>query len=340
MMKDDGLKGKRILLSHGDGGALTRKLIEEIFYKKFYNDILIKDQDAALLPACDRPIAMTTDSFIVKPIFFPGGDIGKLAVCGTVNDLAVSGAEAKFITTAFIIEEGFKMEDLAQIVDSMWQTARECGLTIVSGDTKVVEKGSIDGIFINTTGIGVLPAGVNLGFQQIKPGDKIIISGNIGEHGVAVMASREGFSINLSSDCAPLNRITQSILKNSQGVKFMRDPTRGGVASTLKEIAISSHNVDFCINEENLPISQEVNTVCQLLGYDPLYLANEGKILAFVAPEECEKIISLMKELPYGENTCCIGEVQEGKGDVLLKTIIGGTRKLNLLSGISLPRIC
>ncbi|TGE31133.1 hydrogenase expression/formation protein HypE [Desulfosporosinus sp. Sb-LF] len=332
-------QGKRILLSHGDGGALTKELINEIFFRNLKNDILEKEGDAACLPVLDGAPAMTTDSFVVNPVFFPGGDIGKLAVCGTVNDLAVSGAVPKYLTTGFMLEEGFPIDQLEQIVHSMSVAAKEAGVMVVAGDTKVVERGHLDGIFINTTGLGVLPPWANLGYHRISPGDKILINGGIGEHGVAVMAKREGFDFSVKSDCAALGNIIGLLLKKFKGVKFMRDPTRGGVATALKEIALSCGH-DFYLNENSLPIDNEVRSICDLLGLDPLYLANEGKFLIVVDSEECEQIMNELCEHPLGRQSCCIGEVRAGKGNLLLKTAIGGTRRLELFAGAVLPRIC
>jgi hydrogenase expression/formation protein HypE len=340
MKKDDvSLEGKRILLSHGDGGALTKELFNQIFLTHFKNDFLKKEGDAACLPGMDGTLAMTTDSFVVSPIFFPGGDIGKLAVCGTVNDLAVSGAVPRYLTVAFIIEEGFPIDQLNQIVSSMSIVAREAGVMVVAGDTKVVERGLVDGIFINTTGLGVVPPWVNLGYHRIMPGDRIIINGSIGDHGVAVMARREGFNFNVESDCAQLANIIGLLLRNFKGIKFMRDPTRGGVATALKEIALMS-GVDFYLNENSLPVTNNVKSICDLLGLDPLYLANEGKFLAIVEAGECEQILSALRQHPLGRQACCIGEVQEGKGNVFVRTTVGGTRRLELFTGALLPRIC
>lgn len=336
---DDPAEGKRVLLSHGDGGALTKELIKEVFYYYFGNDILEREGDAAYLPGSEGTLAMTTDSFVISPIFFPGGNIGKLAICGTVNDLAVSGAVPKYLTAAFMIEEGFQIDRLRQIVYSMKAAAREAGITVVAGDTKVVERGHLDGIFINTTGLGVLPSWVDLGYHRILHGDRILINGGIGEHGVSVMAEREGFNLNVESDCATLGDIIGLLLKNFKGIKFMRDPTRGGVATALKEIAALS-GCDFYLDEASLPVSHSVKSICDLLGLDPLYLANEGKFLAIVDPGECEQMVSVLRKHPLGNKACCIGEVQAGNGNVLIRTVIGSTRRLELFAGAVLPRIC
>ncbi|MDN5345519.1 MAG: hydrogenase expression/formation protein HypE [Clostridia bacterium] len=328
-----------ILLSHGDGGALTRELINQVFFAHLGNAILAQEGDAACLPELEGRLAITTDSFVVSPVFFPGGDIGKLAVYGTVNDLAVSGAVPRYLTAAFMIEEGFTIEGLEQIAASMAAAALEAGVQVVAGDTKVVERGHLDGVFINTTGLGVIPPGVDLGYHHIQPGDRIVINGSIGEHGVAVMGRRQGFSFDVQSDCAQLGGIIGFLLSNCKGVKFMRDPTRGGVATALKEIALQA-GCDFYLEEEKLPVAARVRSICDLLGLDPLYLANEGKFLAVVAAGECDRILDTLHQHPLGRQACCIGEVRPGSGNVFVRTAIGGTRRLELYTGAILPRIC
>lgn len=329
----------KILLSHGDGGGLTRELLETVFYPQLKNSFLDQESDAACLPKEEGSMALTTDSFVVKPLFFPGGDIGKLSVCGTVNDLAVSGAVPKFITVAFIIEEGFEIELLEKIVRSLALTALEAGVQVVAGDTKVVEKGHGDGVFINTTGVGTIFKTVNLGYSQIQPGDKIIINGNIGDHGAAVLTQREGIHFTVESDCAPLGKIIGQMLNHFPQVKIMRDPTRGGVATTLKEISLMS-KVDFYLDETILPISEEVRSICDIFGLDPLYLANEGKFIAIVKEDNCEGILDLLHQHPLGKRACCIGEVRLGKGNVFIKTAIGGRKRIEFYPGGLLPRIC
>ncbi|MEL7563938.1 MAG: hydrogenase expression/formation protein HypE [Dehalobacterium sp.] len=329
----------KILLSHGDGGGLTRELLETVFYPHLQNSYLAQQSDAACLPQEEGRLAVTTDSFVIKPLFFPGGDIGKLAVCGTVNDLAVSGATPRFLTAGFIIEEGFDIESLKKIVESLALTSQNAGVQVVAGDTKVVEKGHGDGVFINTTGVGIIHETVKLGYGLIQPGDKIIINGNIGDHGSAVLTQREGIRFTVESDCAPLGDIIGLMLNHFSSIKLMRDPTRGGVATTLKEIALMSH-VDFYLDETKLPISEEVKSLCDIFGLDPLYLANEGKFIAIVGERDCQEILHLLHRHPLGKNACCIGDVQQGRGNVFVKTAIGGTKRIDFYPGGLLPRIC
>lgn len=329
----------KILLSHGDGGGLTRELLETIFYPQLQNSFLDQQGDAVSLPQEEGRLAVTTDSFVISPVFFPGGDIGKLSVCGTVNDLAVSGANPRFLTVAFIIEEGFEIKSLRKIVESLALTGREAGVQVVAGDTKVVEKGHGDGVFINTTGIGFIPESVKLGYGYIQPEDKIIINGNIGDHGAAVLTEREGIHYTMESDCAPLGDIIGLMLNHFPRVKFMRDPTRGGVATTLKEISQMS-GVDFYLDEAMLPIAEEVKSICDIFGLDPLYLANEGKFIAIVDRRDCEEILQMLRKHPLGKRACCIGEVRQGRGNVFVKTTIGGTKRIEFYPGGLLPRIC
>lgn len=337
--KEDLFPEERILLSHGDGGGLTRDLLQTVFYPALQNSFLDQQGDAAYLPKESGLLAVTTDSFVIHPIFFPGGDIGKLAVCGTVNDLAVSGATPKYLSAAFILEEGFAVRDLKAVVRSMSETARAAGVLVVTGDTKVVEKGHGDGIFINTTGIGILPESLRLGYEYIRPGDKIIINGDMGDHGAAVLTGREGIRFHVASDCAPLGEIIGQVLRRFSGVKLLRDPTRGGVATTLKEISLMC-GCDFYLDETSLPISEEVRSLCDIYGLDPLYLANEGKFISFVEQGDCAAILQLLKNHPLGQKACCIGEVRQGKGDVFVKTAIGGTKRVEFYPGGLLPRIC
>lgn len=336
----DELKGERLLLAHGDGGILTHQLIQGLFHKYFTAPELTILADAAILPGSSR-LALTTDSFVVNPLFFPGGDIGKLAIAGTVNDLAVSGAEAKYLTAAFILEEGLELSVLEKVVASMAATARAAGVSIVTGDTKVVERGKGDRIYINTTGLGLMRS-EELGYHKIKHGDKIILNGGIGEHGLAVLAERGQFKFGASilSDCKPLNSLITLLLdKFGQEIKFMRDPTRGGLATTAKEIALSS-GYDLWLEEAAIPLRDEVRGATEFLGLDPLYLANEGKVLTIVGPDQAEEIIQWMQGLPDGKDAAIIGEVRTGQGRVLLQTPLGGTRLVDMLTGSPLPRIC
>lgn len=319
------------------------ELIEKLFRGKFNNEMLSELADAAVIsedPAFSpgtASLCFTTDSYVVNPLFFPGGDIGKLAVCGTVNDLAVTGAVPLYLSAGFIIEEGLDYKVLSEITESMARTAADAGVKIVTGDTKVVEKGSVDKLFINTAGIGRRAAGLRLGRQEIVPGDKIIINGCLGEHELAILIARGGFQLQaeVKSDCAPLASLIQSVLKQKPGIKFMRDPTRGGVATVLTEI-VEGMEFGIQLREEELPLSKEVTAVCELLGYDSLYMANEGKVLIVVSAEDAPRV----QQQLGGENRI-IGEVTaDNKGRVLLKTRIGGTRVIDMLSGSQLPRIC
>ncbi|MGB9791307.1 MAG: hydrogenase expression/formation protein HypE [Thermacetogeniaceae bacterium] len=332
-----------VLLGHGSGGTLTSELVKTVFQETFHNPILDEMLDAALLELPKGKIAFTTDSFVVDPIFFPGGDIGKIAVCGTVNDLAVSGAEPLYLSAGFIIEEGFSLADLRRIVRSMQEAAVAAGVSIVTGDTKVVGRGSADKIFINTAGIGVIPEGRELAPRRMQPGDAVIVSGSLGEHGLAILAQREGLSFTtpVVSDCAPLNRLTRAILEaGGEGIRCMRDPTRGGLATTLNELALQSGR-GILIREEALPVRREVRGACDMLGIDPLYLANEGKVVVICAPEAVDRVLGAMRELPEGSGAVQIGEVlPENPGLVLLETELGATRIITMLEGEPLPRIC
>ncbi|ACL74847.1 hydrogenase expression/formation protein HypE [Ruminiclostridium cellulolyticum] len=332
-----------VTIAHGSGGAATSRLIEQTFKKHFDNDILSQGDDCARLDIGDaRNLVFTTDSFVVTPIFFNGGNIGKLAVCGTVNDLATSGAKPLYLSCGFIIEEGFDLEDLEEIVKTMSATARECGVKIVTGDTKVVQKGAADKVFINTSGIGVIPDGLNISGKNAKAGDKIIISGTIGDHGSSIFLEREnmGFQAKIQSDCAPLSGMVQDILSVVPDVHVLRDPTRGGVATTLNEIAVQS-NVSILIREDSLPVKREVQGVCELLGMDPLYMANEGKMLCFVSEDKSERVLEVLRKNKYGKDARIIGEVtEERQPKVLLKALSGGNRIISVLAGDQLPRIC
>lgn len=330
-----------ILLAHGDGGKLTHELVEQLFLRYLGNPALAALSDAAWMAVPGSRLAVTTDSFVVSPLFFPGGDIGKLAVCGTVNDLAVSGARPSYLTAGFIIEEGFPLADLEKIVASMARAAAEAGVQVVAGDTKVVGRGHGDGLFINTTGIGFPLPGVELGYHRVQPGDKILINGPVSDHGLAVITCREGLEVDtgIVSDCASLNGLIQEVLAACSGVHLMRDPTRGGVATTLKEIATSCR-VDIHLEEESIPVRDAVRGAAEMLGLDPLYLANEGKVLIIVSPAQVAACLEVMHQHPLGQDAAIIGEVQPGAGQVYLHTLLGGTRYLDLLAGTPLPRIC
>jgi len=331
---------KKILLAHGSGGKLTHQLIKS-FVKKFGNLPLARLDDSAVL-RLNGKLAFTTDSYVVNPIYFPGGDIGKLAVNGTVNDLAMVGARPLYLSASAIIEEGFPLVELEGIVDSMNKAARLAGVEIVAGDTKVVEKGGVDKIFINTSGIGLIGSGVDISSENSKIGDRIILSGTIGDHGIAILSARERFDFRtrVKSDCQPLNGIVSEILKASKKVHTLRDPTRGGLATALNEIAEQS-GVGIEIEEERIPVKEEVKGVCEMLGFDPLYIANEGKLVAFVPERECEKILNVMRKNRYGRNAQIIGSVvARHKGRVVLKTSVGGERIVDMLTGEQLPRIC
>ncbi len=331
----------KIILAHGSGGKLARELIEKTFLQALSNPLLARLDDSAVFDFEGR-LAFTTDSYVVNPIFFPGGDIGRLAVCGTVNDLAMVGAVPLYLSLAFIIEEGLLQEDLARIVGSVQMAAREAGVQIVTGDTKVVNRGSADKLFINTAGVGLVPEGVDISGSNARPGDKVILSGTIGDHGIAVLSQREGlsFSTRLKSDCAPLNRLVAEMIKASPRIHAMRDPTRGGLATTLNEIA-SQSKVSIRIEEEKIPVREEVRGACEMLGLDPLYIANEGKLVAIVAPEDAEAVLKKMRRNTYGREAALIGEVQaEHPGRVVMKTQLGASRIVDMLVGDPLPRIC
>ena len=332
---------EKILLSHGSGGTLMHSLIDSLFIKEFDNNILKEKKDSAILRIGGKDIAFTTDSYVVDPIFFPGGDIGSLAVHGTVNDLSVCGAKPLYISLAMILEEGLDKDILQSLTNSIKKAASTAGVEVVTGDTKVVEKGSCDKIFINTSGIGeVFYKGLSV--DAIKPGDSLIISGNMGEHAISVLSKREGisFTSKVLSDSAPLNNLIGKVLKISGNVKFMRDPTRGGVATTLNEIC-QSGKFGISLNEKDLPISEGVKGACELLGFDPLYLACDGRCLMIAAKKDENKIISTMKKDPLGRLASIIGRItKDNHGKVYMNTISGGKRIVSMLSGEQLPRIC
>jgi len=332
---------EKILLSHGSGGTLMHKLIDSLFMKELGNKILNEKKDSAILKIGNKKIAFTTDSYVVDPIFFPGGDIGSLAVHGTVNDLSVCGAKPLFISLALIIEEGLDKDVLEKITNSIKKAAGEAIVQIVTGDTKVVERGSCDKIFINTSGIGEVYYD-GLSIDAIKPGDSVIISGDIGEHAISVLSKREGiaFASKIFSDSAPLNKLIASVLKISGKVRFMRDPTRGGVATTLNEIC-QYRNFGIALDEESLPVNEGVKDACELLGFDPLYLACEGRCLIIAAKEDEKKIMSVMKKDTSGRNVKIIGHItRDNCGKVYMNTISGGKRTVGMLTGEQLPRIC
>lgn len=335
------MNDETILLAHGSGSRLSHELIEKSFLPPLTNPLLARLDDSAVFELSGQ-LAFTTDSYVVSPIFFPGGDIGKLAVCGTINDLAVSGAVPLYLSLSFIIEEGLSLGELKKVVSSVKAAAEESGVKIVTGDTKVVNRGSADKLFINTSGIGTIPEGIAISGVNAKAGDKVILSGNIGDHGIAVMSQREGlkFSVPVQSDCAPLNKLVSQMLEASSQIHCMRDPTRGGLATTLNELARQS-KVGIRIEEDKIPIHDGVRAACELLGFDPLYVANEGKLVAIVAPDGTEKILAKMKRNQYGHDASIIGEVtDEHKGKVIMKTRLGASRIVDMLSGELLPRIC
>lgn len=333
---------KHVLLAHGGGGKLTQQLIQKMFLSQFQNEYLEPLHDGAVLLVNGTRLAFSTDSYVVNPIFFPGGTIGDLAVNGTVNDLAMCGAQPLYLSVAFIIEEGLSMEDLWGVVVSMQEAARQSGVMLVTGDTKVVDRGKGDKMFINTSGIGIIQDGINVSPKRATVGDKIIVSGQIAVHGIAIMSVREGleFDTPIKSDTAPLSDLVRTMFAASKNIHVLRDPTRGGVASALNEIAASS-NVGIRIQEEMIPLSEEVRGACEILGFDPLYVANEGKLLAFVSPGDAEAILAAMRNHPSGKDSVTIGEVvAEHAGTVIMKSRIGGNRVVDMISGEQLPRIC
>ncbi|MCU1293183.1 MAG: hydrogenase expression/formation protein HypE [Bryobacterales bacterium] len=337
---------KRIVLGHGSGGKLTADLIDKIFLPAFRNPTLDKLDDQAVLTIGGARLAFTTDSFVVTPIFFPGGDIGRLAIHGTVNDLAMSGARPLYLSAAFILEEGLAVDDLRRVVESMRVAAAEAGVQLVTGDTKVVNRGKGDQIFITTTGIGVIEHEFSISADRARPGDKIILSGTIGDHGMTIMSQREGleFESAIESDCASLNGLVAEMLATTSTrgdfIHTLRDPTRGGVATTLNEIAKHA-KVGMMLDERTIPVRESVKGACEVLGLDPLYVANEGKLLALVTAEMADAVLERMRQHPLGQDAVIVGEVVEAHpGMVLMKTEIGGTRVLDVMFGEQLPRIC
>jgi hydrogenase expression/formation protein HypE len=338
----------QIVLGHGSGGWLTAELIGRLFVPAFGNDVLARLEDQATVRighenGVKAPrLAFTTDAFVVKPLFFPGGDIGKLAVHGTVNDLAVGGAEPRFLSAAFILEEGLALSDLKRIVDSMRTACDEAGVSLVTGDTKVVDRGKGDQVFITTSGIGVVPEGRELSIGAARPGDCILVSGTIGDHGIAIMSVREGieFETVLESDTAPLTGLVRAMLATYPGIRAMRDPTRGGLSSALNELAVASR-VGVRLVEAAIPVRPEVRGACEMLGLDPLYVANEGKLIAVVPPAEAERLVDAMRAHPLGRSAAIIGEVvAEHPGMVTMRSVVGGERVVTMLAGEQLPRIC
>jgi len=337
------MTSKVITLDHGSGGKIAHRLTAELLLPLFDNPILSDLHDGAVLTLNGGTrLAFSTDTFTVTPLFFPGGDIGELAVNGTVNDVAMCGAKPLFISLALIIEEGFPMADLERILQSIHRAAETAGVMVVTGDTKVVPKGAADGLFINTSGIGILADKVTIGSTGARPGDRIILSGTMADHGMTILTQREGltFDSTLQSDSAPLNRMVEKILAASDKVHVLRDPTRGGVGTTLNEIAESSR-IGIALQEERLPVRDVVAGVCELLGFDPLYVANEGKLLAFVAAEDADAVLEAIRSDAFGREACFIGEVTaDHPGRVVLETRIGGRRIVDMLTGEQLPRIC
>lgn len=329
---------EKILMAHGAGGKLSAQLLHEVILPAFDNEILNELHDGAKI----GKLAMTTDSYVVRPIFFRGGDIGKLSICGTVNDLAVTGAIPKYISVGVILEEGFDFDDLKRIVTSMAAAANEAGVKIVTGDTKVVGRGQADGIFINTAGVGELIDGVDISAKKVRAGMKILISGTIGNHATTILAGRHGLELpeSVKSDCAPLNKMIYEMLTVEPKIAMLRDATRGGIAAVLNEIAQAA-NVGILLDEEKIPIREEVRGVCDILGFDALELANEGKIIAIVPAESAEKVLSVMRKNIYGKDVTEIGEVvSNSAGKVGLKTAVGGVRIVDIPSGELVPRIC
>ena len=331
----------KVLLAHGSGGKLAHEIVRNSFVSALDNPILNPLDDSAIISAEGR-LAFTTDSYVVQPIFFPGGDIGRLAICGTVNDLSMVGAKPLYLSLSFIIEEGLLIKDLERVVASIKETAEESGVKIVTGDTKVVNRGSADRLFINTAGVGIIPPKVDISGHNAQPGDAVIINGTIGDHGIAVLSQREGlgFATKLESDCSPLNGLVAEMLEASNAMRCLRDPTRGGLASTLNELAEQSR-VSIRIEEDRIPVREEVAGACEMLGLDPLHVANEGKLVAVVEAKDAEAVVARMKKNKYGRDAAIIGEVrEEHPGRVVMKTRLGTSRIVDMLVGEPLPRIC
>lgn len=336
-----------VLLGHGSGGTMMKRIIDEVFFEAYADEELLEGNDAASLPApaAGERIAYSTDSFVVTPHFFPGGDIGRLAVCGTVNDVATSGAVPKYLSCGFILEEGFPVADLKRICKSMAEMAKEAGVHIVTGDTKVVNRGHGDGVFINTSGIGFIPEGVNLSGAFCKPGDKVLVTGTMGDHGITIMSCREELSFNadIQTDAAPLNHLIAEVIAAAPDTRCFRDPTRGGLASTLNELAAQS-GVDFIVEEGAVPVKDAVLGACEMLGYDVYQVANEGKMVCVVPAEQAEAALAAMRANKYGADAAIIGEVVETPEErdprVSIRTEFGALRIMDMLVGEQLPRIC
>lgn len=336
------MKEEWVTLAHGSGGKLSQELVREIMWPAFANPLLETMHDGAQFILSGGRVAFSTDSFVVKPPFFAGGDIGKLAVCGTVNDLAMNGAVPRYLSAAFVLEEGLPFAVLRRVVASMQAAAKEAGVQIVTGDTKVVERGAVDGLYITTAGIGTIPDGVVIAPGRAKPGQVIIVNGMLGDHSLAVMSERHGLTLpdSVQSDCAPLNGLVEAMLSAVPQIAVLRDPTRGGVATALNEIAQQA-GVGIMLEETELPIRPAVQAACDILGFDPLYLANEGKMLVFVEEQYSEALLALMRQHPYGRHACVVGRVvEQPAGQVGIRTAIGGIRLLDMLVADQLPRIC
>jgi hydrogenase expression/formation protein HypE len=336
------MKHDRILLEHGGGGLLSHELITEVFLPLLKNPCLERLEDSAVLQVGNRLLCFTTDSYVIDPIFFPGGDIGSLAVHGTVNDLSVCGGRPLAMSAGFILEEGFPLEDLRRITRSMAEAAKKAGVPIVTGDTKVVARGAADGLFINTSGIGLIEYPSSLSVKSIEPGDAVIVSGTIGDHGAAVLSKRKelGVTSEIRSDSAPLNGLIGAILEASPNIHCMRDPTRGGLGAILAEIAGQSGCL-IELREKDVPVREEVRGICEILGFDPIFLANEGKVVLFCTPEDAGWVLAVMKAHEYGRDAAVIGAVGErGRGRLILRTAIGGSREVDLPVGELVPRIC
>ena len=336
------LRNGCVEMSHGSGGRAMAHLIDEQFARLLGNEFLAQGDDGAVLPAASGRLVMSTDSHVVSPLFFPGGDIGSLAVHGTVNDVAVMGARPLYLAAAFILEEGFPLADLQRIVESMARAAEVAGVSVVTGDTKVVEKGKGDGVFITTTGVGVLRDGISLSGKSARPGDRILLSGSVGEHGMAILSQREGlaFEAPIVSDSAPLYGLVEAMLDSGADLRALRDPTRGGLATTLNELAQQS-GVGMRLDEAAIPVQAAVASACEFLGLDPCYIANEGKLVALCAPQDADRLLAAMRGHPLGRDAAIIGEVvEDSHGFVQAMTRMGGQRILDRLSGEALPRIC
>lgn len=332
----------RILLAHGEGARLTRRLIHEVLLTAFDNEHLHPLADGAVLPPMDGQIVMTTDSYVVSPLFFPGGDIGKLAVHGTVNDLAVCGGVPRYLSVGLIVEEGLPKDTFERVIASIAEAARGCGVAVVTGDTKVVPKGAADGLFVNTTGVGRLRDGADLGVHRIRPGDRVVVSGTLGDHGIAVLAAREGLDLGpgVSSDSASVFELVEALIENGIDVHFLRDPTRGGVSAVLHEV-VGQSGVSVLLEEQALPVSPGVRGACEILGLDPLYVANEGKLVAIVAEGDAARALACLRRHPLGRAAAVIGGVTgESAPQVLIRGLLGSVRVVDEPSGAPLPRIC